>query len=404
VPSETLIFSPAADSLSAGQQVAVAFPKTVRVEACEKGGPSPEELVLFFDQSADLLCIATFAGYFLHLNNRWHELLGYSNEELRSRPLLEFIHPEDRAVLHRESLLSATGPLLKERFDLRFLHQAGHYRWLQWSMRSDPDQKLIFVSARDVTETKEARTYFQVVVEAAPAGLMIVNKEGRIVLVNRQIEAQFGYQREELNGKTVETLVPERYRGGHKGSLHDFLVAPTTRSMGAGRDLFGLRRDGTEFPVEIALNPFRTGETQFVLCTVVDITNRKTQELELKNRVQELQRHRAEMDTLSQMSSLLQHAVDPEEVHAIVAGYSAQLFQDKRVAIYNLPPSANYLRLSTAWGGATTDRKSYDRTTVGHSADRARTIAPRPLFRFVRTRIRRICSIQFAFPWRRTVN
>jgi diguanylate cyclase (GGDEF)-like protein/PAS domain S-box-containing protein len=320
------------------------------IATCKKGGPSHEELLMFFEQSSDLLCVINFDGYFVHTNSVWGELFGYSADKLADSHYLELVHPDDQAASSMESLnLNQESPVIS-RFQNRFRIRSGGYRWLAWSARSDPDKKLIFASARDITETKESQGHFQVVVEAAPAGLMIANRQGRITLVNRQIETLFGYSREELQDRPVEDLIPERYRRGHSGFLNKFFESPTTRAMGAGRDLFALRKDATEFPVELALNPFHTGDSQYVLCTVVDITERKRQESELNQRVLELQRHRAEMDTLSRMSSLLQHAVDADEVHQIISGFSSHLFEHSAVGIYNLPASGNYLRLTTSWG------------------------------------------------------
>src|SRR5205085_4646451 len=92
---------------------------------------------------------------------------------------------------------------------------------------------------------------FRSAIEASPTGMIMVDANGRIVLVNREIERLFGYTREELLQRSIEDLVPERFRTGHPDVRRRFFDAPQRRSMGAGRDLFGLRRDGQEIPVEI---------------------------------------------------------------------------------------------------------------------------------------------------------
>jgi PAS domain S-box-containing protein len=119
---------------------------------------------------------------------------------------------------------------------------------------------------------------FRLAVESAPNSMILVDERGRIVLVNAQTEKLFGYGRSELLGQSIELLVPERFRAAHPGQRRSFFSDPRARSMGAGRDLFGLRKDGTEVPVEIGLNPLQTGQGSFVLAAVVDITERKRAE------------------------------------------------------------------------------------------------------------------------------
>jgi PAS domain S-box-containing protein len=119
------------------------------------------------------------------------------------------------------------------------------------------------------------RESFQKVVEASPSGMLVVADNGMITLVNAQVEAQFGYSRDELIGQPIEILIPRHLSKKHVGLRSDYSRAPTTRMMGVGRDLHGLRKDGSEFPVEIGLNAIDAGTT---LATIVDITERKKAE------------------------------------------------------------------------------------------------------------------------------
>lgn len=123
---------------------------------------------------------------------------------------------------------------------------------------------------------------FHAIIEAAPTGMVMVDSEGRIVMMNAQMERLFGYHRDELLGQPIETLLPKRYHANHWVLRKDFLAAPETRPMGQGRDLFALRKDASEFPVEIGLNPVETPEGCFVLASVVDITERKRAEKSLR--------------------------------------------------------------------------------------------------------------------------
>ena len=116
---------------------------------------------------------------------------------------------------------------------------------------------------------------FRQVVESAPNAIVMIGSTGLIEMVNAQTERVFGYSRDELLGKPVEMLVPERYRPNHPGLRTSFFANPVSRPMGAGRDLYGLRKDGSEFPVEIGLNPIDTEEGTLVLSAIVDISARK---------------------------------------------------------------------------------------------------------------------------------
>src|SRR5262245_39176322 len=110
---------------------------------------------------------------------------------------------------------------------------------------------------------------FQLAIEAAPVGMILVDGGGRIVLVNAQVETLFGYGRQEIVGQPIDMLVPQRLRGRPPGFRAAFLGDPKS-PPGVGRDLFGLRKDGSEVPVQIGLNPLDTPEGQFVLGSVVD--------------------------------------------------------------------------------------------------------------------------------------
>ena len=142
--------------------------------------------------------------------------------------------------------------------------------------------KLYTVILRDVTERKRSEEQLRLTIEAAPSGMILVDQQGQIILVNAQIEHQFGYSRHELLGQPVELLVPESFRAAHVGDRQRFFSAPSTRQMGKGRELFGRRKDGSEFPIEIGLNPVNAPEGIHVLASVIDITERKRLEQQLR--------------------------------------------------------------------------------------------------------------------------
>src|SRR3989338_5147931 len=121
---------------------------------------------------------------------------------------------------------------------------------------------------------------FRLVVEAAPNAMVMVDGAGRISLVNSQAERIFGYERSEMIGQPVEMLINQNLRRGHVAFRNSYLGKPEVRSMGAGRELLALRKDGTEFPVEIGLNPIPTPSGMGVLAAVVDISERRRAERE----------------------------------------------------------------------------------------------------------------------------
>ena len=134
---------------------------------------------------------------------------------------------------------------------------------------------MVLTAIVDITERKRLEAHFRQVVESTPNGIVMVNSKGLITLVNTQSERMFGASRAELIGQAVEILLPERYRAEHPGARNEFFSTPKARAMGTGRDLYALRRDGTEFPVEIGLNPLETDQGTMVLAAIVDITERK---------------------------------------------------------------------------------------------------------------------------------
>ncbi len=243
-------------------------------EANRKLRAANDELDCFFTLSLDLLCIAGTDGYFKRLSPAWERTLGFSIDELLSKSYLEFIHPEDREATIAESAKLAIGvDVLK--FENRYVCKDGTYRWLLWSATPAPNGHTLYAAAHDITERKRAEDKIRGLLEAAPDAMVIVNNSGTIVLVNSQAEKLFGYTRRELLGQAVEVLMPHRFREAHPVDRDRYFERTHARPMGAGNELYGLRKDGSEFPVEISLSPLETEDGVLVSSSIRDITERK---------------------------------------------------------------------------------------------------------------------------------
>ncbi|MEC5400015.1 sensor histidine kinase [Uliginosibacterium sp. H1] len=198
--------------------------------------------------------------------------------------------------------------------------QPGHISHLIASAIDISDRK----SSEEALRLSEER--FRAVVEVAPDGMAMVNRDGRIVLVNRGLERMFGHRREEMIGQPVEMLMPDRYRDMHHGLRSSYLRSPTTRDMAGRRELFALRRDGSEFPVEIGLNALQTADGMHVLATIVDVTKRKADQTMLNKSLEEKtvllnEVHHRVKNNLQVISSLLnlQSSTSTPEARVVLA-------------------------------------------------------------------------------------
>jgi len=242
---------------------------------------------LLVDEAADALIATCPEGRVQFWNRGAADIFGYSSDEATGRLLTELTVPDDRQdeehaliAQTRQSGL-ATIETVRRRKDssLLYLHvtiRALHHGdgSIDCFVRSETD----VTRYRVLRESRLVEARYRDLLESMPDAILILNDTGRIVLVNARAEAIFASSRNELVGELIERLLPERYRDAHVGHRLKYFMQPRAREMGAGLELYGLRKNGEEFPVEIALSPLRTDESVMVVSAIRDITDRKKAE------------------------------------------------------------------------------------------------------------------------------
>jgi PAS domain S-box-containing protein len=222
---------------------------------------------------------------FSYVNEGAVQQVGYSREELlRMTPLdikPEFDEPRFRAMI--APLVS--GAELVRRFTTVHRRKDSVDVPVEINLQcvgAGTARARLIAIVRDITERTQLEANFIRIVEGAPHAMILVNQNGTIKLVNAQTERLFGYSREELLGQSIDILVPTQFRGAHPGHRAAFFADPTTRAIGVGRDLYGQHKDGSEIPLEIGLNPIETKDGLMVLSSIMDISERKRAEEEIR--------------------------------------------------------------------------------------------------------------------------
>jgi PAS domain S-box-containing protein len=241
----------------------------------------------------DGIVMSNSTGRIVLANAHAERLFGYARGELRGM-LIETLLPErlrDTHGGHRAAYVAQPRTRsMGAGISLRGRRRDGSEFPLEVSLSPvDTDEGPLVMSAvRDASETYRAEQKFRGLLESAPDAVVIVDPDGHIVIVNSQAERLFGYARRDMLGRKVELLVPERFRTRHPDFRGGFFSDPHARSMGAGLELYGLRSDGTEFPVEISLSPLDTPEGMLVSSAIRDISDRKRIESALSEKNREL--------------------------------------------------------------------------------------------------------------------
>ncbi len=232
------------------------------------------EMVL---KSGDAMLLADEQGHVLLANTGAGEVVGIPAEAMSGLPLRDFVQES----LHGFQSMAVDAVVANNVEitvrDARFGHSNGTRGHVDLTMVHAATDRgpLVAISLREPNEKYQQTKLFRGLLEAAPDGMVIVNRDGAIVLVNAQVEELFGYRRAELVGEQVEILVPDRYTGMHMAFRNGYVSEPRTRPMGLAGDLHARRKNGSEFPIEVMLSPLETDDGLLISAAIRDISERR---------------------------------------------------------------------------------------------------------------------------------